>query len=128
MRKASILLILLTLISACGRDPGTLYRSYNLTPIQDKDGNIQPDLATQNRQSMQTSGNYSYFYVAPNHDEPASESTETADSDATLPGDVATATDTPEPTDPLAAAKAGLAELADTLETLIRNQEKNKTS
>lgn len=124
MRKVSFLLILLALIPACGRDPGTLYRSYNLTPIQDNEGNIQPDLATQNRQSLQTNGNYSYFYVPPSHDQESETDTTETQEDATLPDDVAATTSTPDPSDPLAAAKAELAELADSLEALIRSQEK----
>jgi hypothetical protein len=60
---------LLAALTGCGRGTTDLYRAYNLTTIVDKSGKPTRDLASQNRVSLQTSGEYSYFYVAPEHED-----------------------------------------------------------
>lgn len=121
MRQALLLLLLLSL-TACGRAGTNLYQSYYPAPMLNAEGEAMPDLRTQNRMSLLYGTHSGYYYVDPNQT-PAEDSTTASDSAP------ATAAASPETTDsdtslpagdPLAAAKAGLAELSDALETLIR--------
>lgn len=137
MHKMSLLFLLMALVSACGRDPANLYRAYDINPLQDQEGHVLPDLASQNRQSLQTNGEYQYFYVPPSQDSDSTnsdgseqsdsqtqDSQSSSDSDAALPDDAPAAPSSPS-SDPLAAAKAKLAALSDTLDNLIAGQKKN---
>lgn len=57
-----VLLLTTLLATACSRTTGDLYRAYNvLSPAHLK----QEDLATQNRNSLQTTGSYAYLYTLP---------------------------------------------------------------
>ncbi|HEY9843622.1 MAG TPA: hypothetical protein V6D23_24335 [Candidatus Obscuribacterales bacterium] len=79
MRKLGLLLLLVSL-AGCGRGTTDLYRAYNVYNMHDSSGKVTTDLGTQNRYSLQTSGEYSYFYVTP--DQPEAEA-DKKDSDAT---------------------------------------------
>lgn len=121
MRQALLLLLLLSL-TACGRAGTNLYQSYYPAPMLNAEGKTLPDLRTQNRMSLLYGTHSGYYYVDPSQT-PAEDSSTEADSAsetaAASPETTASDTNLP-PGDPLAAAQAGLAELSDALETLIR--------
>lgn len=98
MRKLGLLCLFLAL-TGCGRGEIDLYRAYNISPMRDSSGKVAQDLASQNRNRMQTGGEYTYLYVPPTQADPKDEkdSSETqtsddstsADEDASLPDDAA---------------------------------------
>ncbi|PKL75207.1 MAG: hypothetical protein CVV27_16565 [Candidatus Melainabacteria bacterium HGW-Melainabacteria-1] len=82
MMRLSALLLLLLSLTACGRGTTDLYRAYNLTQMRDSAGKPVSDLATQNRYSMQNSGETAYYYVTPEQiTAPEPEATTEAESD-----------------------------------------------
>lgn len=107
MRKLGLLFLFISL-AGCGRGQSDLYRAYNISPMHDSSGKITEDLASQNRHSLQSSGEYTYLYVAPEQagnedknksataDETKDESdSQSEDLDAGVPDDAAT-TDLPD--------------------------------
>lgn len=64
MKRTILALLALLAFTGCGRGTTDLYRAYNL-PNRDSAGKVIPDLAAQNRYSLQTSGEYKYFYTSP---------------------------------------------------------------
>jgi len=141
MRQSALLALILLSLTACGRNNvNSLYQAYQYAPAQmrNAEGEVMPDLRTQNRLSLNNGGGYSYRYTNPN--ETPAEDTEapaaTSQAEATQPASpVATsssASTTPASArpaaashDPLAAAKESLSELASALEVLIRKSEQN---
>lgn len=114
MRQILFLLLLLSL-TACGRAGTNLYQSYYPAPMLNAEGETLPDLRTQNRISMLYGTHSGYYYVDPNQLDTAA--SETASSQAPAEDEAEAEL---VPNDPLAVAQAGLAELSDALETLIR--------
>ncbi|MBF2052492.1 MAG: hypothetical protein IGS03_03395 [Candidatus Sericytochromatia bacterium] len=122
MRQALLLLLLLSL-TACGRAGTNLYQSHFPAPMLNAEGQAVPDLRTQNRMSLLYGTHRGYAYVDPNQAETASEtktSTETSSNAAATAETEPVAETELAANDPLAVAQAGLAELSDALETLIR--------
>lgn len=64
MKRTILALLALLAFTGCGRGTTDLNRAYNL-PNRDSAGKVIPDLAAQNRYSLQTSGEYKYFYTSP---------------------------------------------------------------
>ena len=67
-KQALTLLLILgsfTAFSACGRSSAEIYRAYNLTAVTGAKGQAVQDLAAQNRLSLQTGGESTYFYSVP---------------------------------------------------------------
>lgn len=56
-------------LSACGRSSAEIYRAYNLTAVSNAKGQVTQDLATQNRLSLQTGSENTYFYSVPVHED-----------------------------------------------------------
>lgn len=93
MRKLGLLCLFIAL-TGCGRGEIDLYRAYNITQMRDSSGKVAQDLASQNRNSMQTGGEYTYLYVPPTQADADSSDSETqsddspsSDEEATLPDD-----------------------------------------
>lgn len=130
-RQLSLLLLMVSLLAAltgCGRGTTDLYRAYNLTTIVDKSGKPTRDLASQNRVSLQTSGEYSYFYVAPEHEDfanpdPYAKKTD-ADSDEAVDedSDESAEESTDESEDPGAELEEQLDELSEAVEELSEEE------
>lgn len=98
MRKLGLIFLFVAL-TGCGRGQIDILRAYNINPIRDASGKATTDLATQNRTSLQSAGQYTYIYVPPTQDDTDASASETADADedtsaedATLPEDAAEAT------------------------------------
>lgn len=56
-------------LSACGRSTAEIYRAYNLTAVSNAKGQATQDLASQNRLSLQTGSENTYFYSVPVHED-----------------------------------------------------------
>lgn len=126
MRQALLLLLLLSL-TACGRAGTNLYQSYYPAPMLNAEGEAMPDLRTQNRMSLLYGTHRGYAYVDPSQPAAESETASETETDTTAPSATTetelTAETEATANDPLAAAQAGLAELSDALETLIRTRQ-----
>lgn len=64
MKRPLFVLLALLAFTGCGRGTSDIYRAYNL-PQRDSSGKVVQDLAAQNRYTLQTGGEYKYFYTAP---------------------------------------------------------------
>lgn len=87
MHKLALLIALSLLLTACGRGPTDFYRAYNIYVVRDAKGNVLPDLAAQNRTSLQSQGELTYIYQVPNQEEAASTEESENSEDDTLPAD-----------------------------------------
>ncbi|MGV3523854.1 MAG: hypothetical protein ACO1RX_06485 [Candidatus Sericytochromatia bacterium] len=117
MSKLALLFALSLLLSACGRGPTDFYRAYNIYVVRDAQGNVLPDLAAQNRMSMQSPQELTYVYQNPTASsaEESDESSEASEDEA-LPDDAAAEGSLDGLSDAVEELESALTDLVDTAE------------
>lgn len=119
MHKLALLMVLSLLLTACGRGPTDFYRAYNIYVVRDAKGNVLPDLAAQNRVSLQSQNELTYIYQVPTASASSEESEETPEAsseDETLPDDAAAEGELDGLSDAVEALESALSDLVDDAE------------